>query len=144
MLTWKLGRRLSSTHNRLESPHTASIPSEFWVSYAHTILEVWSELLLLWLDSPRGLHPSARASDLWTCPQTPPFHPISSKKVPIDGFWSWEFRIFKIRRKCLRNILEGGSQKSPDPLDHPTTPHPHRLDPYIDRWIAIDARIPNI
>ena len=37
------------------------------------ILEVWGEMLLHWLDSSRGLHPSTCASDFWTCPQTPLF-----------------------------------------------------------------------
>jgi hypothetical protein len=59
---------------------------------AGTILEVWSELLLLhWLDSPRGLHPiSACASDLWTCPQTLPFTRFARKglelRIPISCF----------------------------------------------------------
>jgi len=50
----------------LHSPgaHIASISSEFyWLSHAGTLLEVWSELLHHWLDSPRGLHPSACAFD---------------------------------------------------------------------------------
>jgi hypothetical protein len=56
----------------LAQPHIASISSKFHgPSHAGTIMEVWSELLLQWLDAPRGLHPSTGASDIWTYPQTP-------------------------------------------------------------------------
>jgi hypothetical protein len=44
-----------------------------WLSHTGTILEVWSEMLLHWLDSHCGQHPSACASYFWTCLQTPPF-----------------------------------------------------------------------
>ena len=64
------------THNWLAQLHIASFFSEF---HAGTILEVWSELLLHCLDSPRGLHRSACASDFWKYPQHPPFYPICSK-----------------------------------------------------------------
>ena len=51
-----------------------------------TIMKVWSELLLHWLDSPRGLQPGACASDFWTCPQTPTFTQfICSKRFAIKN-----------------------------------------------------------
>ena len=52
-------------------------------------LEVWSELLLHRLDSPRSLHLSACASDFWTCLQTPPFTHIAQKgwqSTGLEGF----------------------------------------------------------
>ena len=71
----------------LHRPHIASISSKFhWLSHAGTSLEVWSELLPQWLDSPRGLHPSACAFDFWTCPQTP-LSPSLLKRATID--WAW-------------------------------------------------------
>ena len=66
-------RDLLGTHNWLAKSHNTSISSYFhWLSHAGTILWVWDYLLLRWIDSLRGLHPSACASDFWTCPQTPP------------------------------------------------------------------------
>jgi hypothetical protein len=83
---------LPGTHNWLAQPHNAFIPSKFhWLSHAGTILEVWSELLLHWLDSPRGLQPSACVPDLWTCPQTSPFIQIAQKGGNQLGL-SWGFR----------------------------------------------------
>jgi hypothetical protein len=63
----------AGTHYWLAQSHIASISSVFhYLTLAHgTILKVWGKLLLHRLDSPRGLHPSACASDFWTCPQTP-------------------------------------------------------------------------
>ena len=75
-----------SIHNRLAQPHIASISSEIHqLSHAGTILEVWSELLLLWLDSPHGLHPSACVSDFRTCPQTPPLTRFNQKGCQSTG-----------------------------------------------------------
>ena len=55
---------LPGTHNWLAQPHIAFISSDLYrLSHAGTSLEVWSELLLHWLDSPHCLQPSACASD---------------------------------------------------------------------------------
>jgi hypothetical protein len=75
-------------------PHIVSISSEcHWLTHTGTILEVWSELLPHWLGSPRGLHPSACASEFLTCPQTP-LLPISLKKGGNRLGLSWEFQWF--------------------------------------------------
>ena len=63
------------------------------MSHAGTILEVWSKLLLQWLDMPRGLHPSANASDCWTCLQTPPLTQFVQKGWELTGL---ELRISMI------------------------------------------------
>ena len=94
------------------------------VSYAGTILEVWSELLLQWLDSPRGLHPSTCASDIWTCPHIPPFTQFAQKGCQSTGLE------LKIPLKYLKFCRS-------DPVNFwrgvPSTPRPPplRLDPYI-------------
>jgi len=106
------------THNWLAQLHFASFLSEFhWLFHAGTILEVWSELLLHWLDSPSGLHPSACASDFWTCPQTPPpLLPKLLKKGPNRLGLSWGFRWYI---KNSGRFWEGASKKlrtTPPPL----------------------------
>ena len=51
----------------------------------------WIEQLLIWLDLPCGLHLSARASDFWTCPQTPPVTKFAQKRCQSTGL---ELRIY--------------------------------------------------
>ena len=70
----------------LAQPHIASFSSELhWPSHAGTILEVRSELLFLWLDLLISLHPSACASDFWTCPQTLSFTQLAHKGCQSTG-----------------------------------------------------------
>ena len=64
-----------------------------WLPHGSTILDVWSELLLHWLDLPRDLHLSAWASDFWTCPQDPLFTQLTQKGCQSTGL---ELRIPKI------------------------------------------------
>ena len=95
--------------NWLAQPYLASISSEFhWISHAGTILEVWNESLLHWLDSPHDLHPSACASDFFTCPQTPPFTQSAQQEWQSTGL---ELRISMI---CL-NICGSGPEKNWSP-----------------------------
>ena len=56
-------RDLPGIYNRLVQSHIASISSAFHsISCWHNSVSL-EELLLHWFDSPRGLYPSARASD---------------------------------------------------------------------------------
>jgi hypothetical protein len=94
------------------------------LSHAGTILKVWSETLLHWLDLPRGLHPSVCAPDFWTCPQTP-FYPICSKRVAIDWAWSEDSKdVFKVPWKWSRkeNPLKKTERGPPLPLSSPIRP----------------------
>ena len=114
------------------------------MSYAGTILEVWSESLLLRLDSPRGLHPSARASDLWTCPQTPPFAQFAQKGCQLTGL---ELRIPTIYlgfRGSGPEIFWRPPQKLRPPLGS-TTPPPSSdwTHTYVNQSKALNVRISN-
>jgi hypothetical protein len=81
MHTWP-----TSTHNWLTQTYIASISLKPpWLYHAGTILEVWSESLLHWLDSPCGLDLRACASDFWTCPQIPPFTQFAQKGCQSIG-----------------------------------------------------------
>jgi hypothetical protein len=77
-------------------------------------------LLFHWLDSPRGLHPCACASDFWTCPRTPPLTQFAQKGCQSTGF---ELRIPMMYIKFCRSDVVNfwrGIQKT---LDHrPPTP----------------------
>ena len=71
---------LPGTHTWLAQHHIALIHSEFHLlTHAGIILEVWSKMLLHRLDSPHSLHLSACASDIWTCPQPPPYTQFAQK-----------------------------------------------------------------
>ena len=121
---------LPGTHDWLAQPHIAFISSEFhWLSYAGTILEIWSELLLHWLDSPHGLHPSACASDIWTCPHTPTLTQFAQKGWQSTGL---ELRIPLL---CLKFRGSGPEKKLEAPPQTKTTsgniPPPPRFIPTI-------------
>jgi len=84
----------TGTHKWLAQPHIASISSEFHcLFHAGAILEVWSELLIHWIDSPRSLHPSACVSDFQTCPRTL-LLPNILKRGGNRLDWSWGFRLY--------------------------------------------------
>jgi len=127
-------RDLPGTHNWRAQSNIASISSEIhWLSHAGTILEVWGYLLLHWLDSPHGLHPSACTSDFWTCPQTPPFTQITQKGCQSTGL---ELRIPMIYLNFRRSEGFGGGAKTLDPPGPP----PHSPTPLIGPiYIPIDS-----
>ena len=85
----------------------------------------WIAAPLVWLA--RGLHPSAWASDFWTCPQTPPLNPICSKRVLID--WACaedsDDEIQKIRGSAPVKFWRGGPKNS----DPPAPPLPPPIGP---------------
>ena len=106
-------------YNWLAQTHIASISSGFYrLSHAGTILKVWGVLLLHWLDSPRGLHPSACSSSFWTCPQTPPFTQSAQKGWQSTGL---ELRILMVPYRLgfspqpQKNILVTHSRINPAP-----------------------------
>jgi hypothetical protein len=85
--------------------HSPTLLSSFicanfhWLSRAGTILEVWSGMLLHWLDSRRSLHLNACASDFWTCPQTPPFTQFAQK--------GWQSTELELRIPVIHSEVRG-------------------------------------
>ena len=84
-------------------------------------------MLLHWLDSPRGLHPSACASDFWTCPQTPPLTQFAQKGCQSTEL---ELRIplkyLKLCRSGSVNFWRGGPKNSIPPRPPLSPPPPIR------------------
>ena len=71
----------------------------------------WGKLLLHWLYSPSGLHPSACASDFWTCPQTPPSTQIAQKGCQSTGLELRAPMIYlRICRSDRVNFWRGGQE----------------------------------
>ena len=62
----------------LHSPTLLPFLQIFTISCWHNPVSL-GLLLHHWLDSPRGLHPSACASDFWTWLQTPPLTQFAQK-----------------------------------------------------------------
>ena len=89
-------------------------------------------MLLHWLDSTRGLHPSACASDFWTCPQTPSFTQFTQKGCQSTGL---ELRIpmlyFKFPRSGSANFW-----RPPEKTLDPPSPPPPPIGPI---YIPIDS-----
>jgi len=136
---------LPSTHNWLAWPQIAFLSSTFlWASYVGTILQVWSDGLLLWLHTPRGPHPCTRGSDLWPCTQTPPFIQFAQKGCQSTGLEQRIPLIYLKFRKSGPKYFREPPQKTINPPRPPPLSDPLRLDPYIYQSKALDVRIPNI
>jgi len=108
-------------HQCLAWPQIALLTSAFHcASHVDTILQLWSDMLLLWLRTPHGPHPCACGYDLGACTLTP-FNPNCTKRVPIDRAWAQHsIDLFITLRKWPKNVLEGWSIKLRPP-GGPTT-----------------------
>jgi hypothetical protein len=83
------------------------------------------------LTHPHSLHPSACASDFWTCSTDPPFYPFCSKTFAQKGCWlrlSWEFQRCVISSVGVAQKKLETSPQKPKPHRGTTPPHPHIPD----------------